>query len=342
MKIQGITIHKNKNCNTWYTRYRINGEQHYISAKTQKECYNLLKKELTINKEKNKIYTLINWYKNWLNLFKTNVKNTTIRDYENLLKLVKDKIKNKKITEISTIELQENINNVKAERQKQKLFVFLKALFEKAKNINLIKLNPLIQIEKPTHKKKEGQALTLEEQKRLIQVAKQDKADWLLICLYQGLRKGELLAITGNDLDFKNNKININKSLNEKGNIDTTKNEYSNRLVPMFYETKELLFKYKDYKEERLFNFALTTLHRKFKELIKKANIKNDFRIHDLRHTFITNCKNMNINEHILQGWVGHRIGSEITGKIYTHTNTDAEKKEIQKFYSNSTQKKED
>ena len=38
MKYQGITIHKNKKCNTWYTRFRKNGTQIYISARTQKEC----------------------------------------------------------------------------------------------------------------------------------------------------------------------------------------------------------------------------------------------------------------------------------------------------------------
>ena len=30
MKYQGKTIHKNKNAETWYTRYRINGKQYYM------------------------------------------------------------------------------------------------------------------------------------------------------------------------------------------------------------------------------------------------------------------------------------------------------------------------
>ena len=45
MKYQGITIHKNKNCDTWYTRYRVGGKQYYISGRASskrryyKSCY---------------------------------------------------------------------------------------------------------------------------------------------------------------------------------------------------------------------------------------------------------------------------------------------------------------
>ena len=40
MKYRGITIIKRKDCNTWCARYRRNGKQFYISAKTQQDCYN--------------------------------------------------------------------------------------------------------------------------------------------------------------------------------------------------------------------------------------------------------------------------------------------------------------
>ena len=43
MKYRGITIIKNKSCNTWYARPKIDGKQIYISAKTQKLCYDKVK-----------------------------------------------------------------------------------------------------------------------------------------------------------------------------------------------------------------------------------------------------------------------------------------------------------
>lgn len=46
MKYRNVSIIKHKNCNTWYARFRCNGKQHYISAKTQQDCYDKLKKSL--------------------------------------------------------------------------------------------------------------------------------------------------------------------------------------------------------------------------------------------------------------------------------------------------------
>lgn len=86
MKYQGITIHKNKNCTTWYARFRHNGKQFYVSAKTQLECYNKLKKTLKLVKTKEtKILsqpktiklTFSQWYNEWLNTYKSNVSNIT-------------------------------------------------------------------------------------------------------------------------------------------------------------------------------------------------------------------------------------------------------------------------
>ena len=81
----------------------------------------------------------------------------------------------------------------------------------------------------------------------------------------------------------------------------------------------------------------------KYLNRLKQAGIK-DISIHDLRHTFITNCKNAGIPEHIVQSWVGHQIGSKVTSSIYTHITEDSNLLNINKlnssfFYSNSTHK---
>lgn len=55
MKYKGLTIQKRKDCNSWYTRYRKNGKQFFISGKTQQECYDKLKLELDESKNDQKI-----------------------------------------------------------------------------------------------------------------------------------------------------------------------------------------------------------------------------------------------------------------------------------------------
>jgi integrase len=55
--------------------------------------------------------------------------------------------------------------------------------------------------------------------------------------------------------------------------------------------------------------------------------ITSDLRItmHELRHTFITRCHEKQIDEILVQKWVGHTIGSTMTKGVYTHIADDKE-----------------
>lgn len=323
MKFQGKTIHKQKNANTWYTRYRQDGKQYFISGKTQKEVLNKLKLALDYKPTQKNVTTLYGWYIKWLELFKKNkVKQATIDDYEKILKNVNEEIKNKDIRKITSIEVINNLNEITFERTKQKVYELLFALFDKATNFEIVSKNIMKVIEKPKHTREKGIALSQQEQELFINGCKQNKyGDLFLIMLYQGLRVGEVLGLTGNDIDLQNNLLNIDKSINQKTNeYDTTKNQQSIRKVPIFNKSKEILQKYVQFKDERIFKVYYCTIQEMLKKVIKNINLR-DISTHDLRHTFITNCKNNEIPEHILQSWVGHTIGSKVTSSIYTHIN---------------------
>lgn len=62
---------------------------------------------------------------------------------------------------------------------------------------------------------KKVECFTAVEQKRLeeaIMASKKQKLFGIVICLYTGLRIGELLALTWNDVDFVKGEINVSKS----------------------------------------------------------------------------------------------------------------------------------
>lgn len=74
----------------------------------------------------------------------------------------------------------------------------------------------------------------------------------------------------------------------------------------------------------------------KLKRQIAK-NIINNFRkkkytLHSLRHTFITKCQEAGVPLHIIQRWVGHTIGSNVTNSVYTHSRELAELENIEKI----------
>lgn len=320
MKYKGITIHKNKNCDTWYTRFRNNGTQTYISAKTQKECYNKLKRVLAQTDNapilKPKSITFIEWYNKWIELYKKDIKDETKRDYTNLLKNLKT-IQNKEINKILIEDILKILNSMQAERQKQKVYELLNMIFKKAQDNEIIEKNIMSKIDKPKHEKSKGIALTQEEQKIFINSCKSDKyGNLYLFMLYQGLRIGETLAL--NYEDIKNNYITINKQLTNNGIVNYTKNKQSTRTIPLFEKTKQIL---NLNNKGRIFDFTETTANRNLKRIIKNQNIPQNLTTHDLRHTFITNCQNKQIPEYVIQALVGHEIGSKVTKQIYTHFN---------------------
>lgn len=342
LKFRGKTIRKNEKCNTWYTRLRLNGKQIYISADTQKECLIKLKNQMGVENENEKSISLKQWYDKWVQLFKIGkVKEITIKGYEKILRNIPANILNKNIKKITTLEIQELLNSIVAERTRQTVYELLFAMFSKAMDFEMLAKNIMKQIEKPKHIREKGVALEPAEQEKFIKECNNNKwGDLFLVILYQGFRIGEALGLNATDLNFDNNTISINKSYSQYGYYDTTKNEQSNRTVTMFKPTIEILKKYTN-KEDRIFNISYTIARENFKEILKQAGIK-DISIHDLRHTFITNCKNAGIPEHIVQSWVGHQIGSKVTSSIYTHITEDSNLLNINKlnssfFYSNST-----
>ncbi len=353
MKYKGITIHKTKNCKTWYTRFRKNGKQYYISAKTQKECYNKLKLAYAnidyVKPEEPKqiTYTLKQWYEEWLKLYKIGkVKDSTLREYKTMLKYIKDEIQNSDIQSITLSQILSNLNECKSDRQRQKLYDFYKMLYQKAYDNDLVNKNIVERIDKPKHDKKHGKALTNEEQKQLIKICQTIKnADFMLIAMYQGLRRGEVLGLTINNIDFENNTLTIEKSYNQQNKFDTTKNKQSMRTMPLFEESKQILLKYKNKpKDSRIFELT-TKQHELITKEIKEKTMIKDLKTKDMRTTFITRCTELKIPEQIIQSWVGHKLGSIVTKQNYIKHNLDNDNKYIDilnnsKFYSNSTQQK--
>ncbi len=357
MKYQGITIHKNKNCNTWYTRYRVNGVQYYISARSQKDCYNKLKKALSqahasfynqnYHQQKPMVvsYTLTQWFKNWLELYKIGkVKESTIRLYTIVFKHISEEVRNKDLKNITLAEIITTINRCQGERQKQNLYDLFNILFKTAVDNEIIEKNIVSRIEKPKHTKIHSQALNNQQQEELINICKNIKyGDILIVAMYQGLRRGEVLGLTIDNIDFTNNKLTINKAFNGKNQFDTTKNKQSVRTMPLFEKTREILLKYKTAKN-RIFDIT-NKQYDGILDKIKKSSTIENLKTKDMRATFITRCKELEVPKHIIQSWVGHIIGSSVTDTVYTSHNDDIDYKYIDilnksKFYSNSTHKK--
>lgn len=155
----------------------------------------------------------------------------------------KSNLYNIKIQNVKPAELQEFMNTKKkyANSHIDKIYELLGSIFKEAINRDYIYRNPLNRVLKPKSEKldKKIEALTLEEQKEFLKAVRGETyEDIMIIALYTGMRIGELLSLTPNDIDLTKNIIDINKTLtkNKNGKVilgDTTKTYNSCRIIPI-------------------------------------------------------------------------------------------------------------
>lgn len=145
------------------------------------------------------------------------------------------------------------------------------------------------------------------------------------ILYYTGMRVGELLALTLNDIDFKNNLISINKTfyrLTGQDVINPPKTSDSERVIdiPEFL-TEEIRhyvgMLYKPDPEARLFNKQIHYIRAVLKNRIAKAGVK-EIRVHDIRHSHASMLINLGANPVLVAERLGHESPS-ITMNTYAH-----------------------
>lgn len=127
--------------------------------------------------------------------------------------------------------------------------------------------------------------------------------------LHTGLRIGEVLALTPNDVDFKNKTITVNKTKLTNGEVSSPKTLTSIRTIEISDFIAKLLFDYISNKRF-IFNISYKTITRHLQPL----NINS----HIFRHTHVALLIEENIPIKVISQRLGH---SDIntTLSIYTH-----------------------
>lgn len=330
-KYKGKTIKKRADGRYW-TRYYKYGKQCSVYGQTINECLQNLKQALSAKKQLNapsKQTTLDEWLKKWLELYKVGkLKESTLEQMKRYLNDVSKELGQTPLNKLTSISLQEFLNNVPKERKREKLYLFLKDALTKAMKNKLISDNPFDAIDKPRHAKKESRSLTHDEEIRFIEACqKNNQGNLFLLCLYQGLRLGEALALTYEDVDFKKNVITINKSIDSLENTTTPKTTASIRTIPLFNRSLTLLDKNG---KGKIFRYKRKVYQNTMAQICKHLGLQG-INIHALRHTFATRCSEAGVAAKTVQKWLGHST-IEMTLNVYTHINEDFESKETTKI----------
>lgn len=226
-----------------------------------------------------------------------------------------------------------HLNQIEAISEKSNVYEILAQCFLKATACKMLADNPMTAVNKPVRKKSKGKALTFEDEQRFLTYMQEDKYKAAFaIMLYAGLRKGEVAALTYSDIDLDNRCINVNKTLNDRGHIATTKTNAGVRSVPLSIQLYGYLSNFKENSEKRVFDVAYNRFQVHFVEILKKANLRGKgYVMHSLRHTFATRLRQNRIPVEVIAMWLGHSK-AVTTSNLYIHNQADYAQKFAEKI----------
>ncbi len=278
-----------------------------------------------IKKEEKKEFTFREFSNDWFETYvKNNNKHSEILTKEMVLRVhLVPHFGHMRLDNISSLE----IEKYKAKKLKEGLcpksvnnhISVLRKSLQCALEWNAVKTCPVIrQLKTPPAK---YDFLTVEECKRLIDVADGIWSEMIKIALGTGLRFGELIALTWDDVDFENGELTIRRAF-AKGVLGSPKSNQI-RHVPM---TGSVYYVLRNKRRPRGYVFAdrrgrhlkQMPCVRKLHKICKKAGLRK-IGWHCFRHTFASHLAQAGANLVAVQGLLGH---SDIrTTMRYTHIN---------------------
>lgn len=253
--------------NYYYAKFRVNGKQKMLATKVPVKGNNKRKAERVLKKliakyeglnleNENVLFTT--FLDKWLQSVKPILKPATWESYD---KTVSGKIKpyfeqkNYKFkdmkpetfTEYFVFLAQQGKSNGKgglSYKTVKNIRGVLSSAYEYALENRYVNENPVLRSRMPSFPhsiKKDVPEYNAQQVRKLLLYAKEHESHiyiFLLLALYTGLRKGELLALTWEDIDYDKKLLNVNKSRtgsrkNVTMQITTPKTKSSNRKIPI-------------------------------------------------------------------------------------------------------------
>ena len=255
----------------------------------------------------------------WLKIKEQTTKPSTFKECERSFRVdLEPTFGNKPLADITRNDLQNYLFGIVGEnkhRKAEKLALMLNCIFDMAAEDYNIP-SPMKKVVLPAYQTKKGEALTKDEETRLVNYCKSHRdvegTDALLVLLYFGLRKSELKSIEiidGKWLQCETSKERLGQNV-------------VLRKIPFTPMVKKVL-PYIDFEKAKSTN--LNTISTRMKRLLPNHHP------HELRHTFISRCKEAGVASEVVSIWAGHSLSGTITSTVYTHYSEEFQLKEAEK-----------
>lgn len=308
------------------------------------QVYNQLTRVKADDFVKQNQITIDELHKIWFENYKNTVKESSAKIEKNVYKNhIKSCFGNQFIDKITVVELQKWADKKATELVAfHRVISIMNALFEYGMRLNYVSSNLVKRVlipKKTTRKRRDTNknVYTREELETFLNIAKTRSImqyTFFKILACTGLRRSECLALTWQDIDFKNNLLSVNKTLargfNSQLILQTPKSRTSNRKIPISSALRKLLIEYQKHStSEKLFHTVknkylnLSAPNTWLDEIFYIHPELRKITIHGFRHTFATLLiSETNVKPKTVQMLLGHK-NIEITLNLYTHINQD-------------------
>jgi len=244
-------------------------------------------------------------------------KASTLRDYRNMVRVLDREFGDRKIEAITPEEIELWIGSYSgSNRTRQKYLVCLGSIFKRAMKVHGLPRNPADVVERPrVRRAAKIDVLRPEEVLALVRAAESDQdAAIFHTAAFAGLRMGELLALRWRDVDFTRRTIHVRENWTQ-GETTTPKGG-TERAVPMAEEVAQRLARLgqRDHfttEDDLVFctprgqHVGYKSLKERYRAALKAADVREDFRFHNLRHTFGSTVIRHADSREVME-WMGH------------------------------------
>lgn len=349
--------------------YKDNGKREYVYKYTDtqaeaREVLDKLKAEAAMGVSQSKaVVKTGEWMETWIEKHKApKLAPATLTSYRNNFRLhINPYIGNIPLKELSTYHIQRCLDAIGGSCSTfVKNYNVIHGALCRAQTLGMIVRNPCEGVVFPKDDTEEMRVLSKEEQQRFIEELDGEYyRPMLLMYLYSGLRMGEGIPLTWEDIDLERRTIRVNKKAivchdyskheakQEIQNFCKTKSSKRKvvitfGLVGILKAHKEEMMKRAEKLGEEWSESNLVFLNTKGKivysrnlqeslyKIFAKAGIEGAT-MHTLRHTYATRCFEAGVDIKAVSEQLGHK-NVKTTYNIYVHLLEDTKEKEIDKL----------
>jgi integrase len=319
----------------WVAQYTVGEKKRYVYGRTRKDVATKLSKAIA-DRDSGLVYDsenlkLANYLDRWLDAIRDTLRERTWQRHEQVTRLhLSPTIGSTKLDKLNAIQVQSlyrsKLDEGLSPRTVQIIHATLYKALKQAVKWSLVPRNVCDAVNPPRVPKAEIKPLDAEQAKRLLKTAKETQPEFYalyVLAVTTGMRSDELLGLQWRDINLEAGTLRVNRTI-FNGKVNMPKTVKSRRSIKL---SRLAIYALKRHPRNGEWVFctrvktsiSVHNLHnRLWRPLLKRADLPQHTRFHDLRHTCATLLLSKGVHPKIVSELLGHS-SIEITLDTYSH-----------------------